>query len=138
MIQDFRSKYDENAGTGLQLRFPAERVVEVLTAFANGIQNITDKTAFETLTDSLLKSALPYAQSHASGVPGSERVMNSFLEIMREWVSVERWFCEGKSYADAVDNLRRANKDAFDNVIKICRAHAQIEIPLRSFRGSCQ
>ena len=127
MIQDFRSKYDENAGTGLQLRFPAERVVEVLTAFANGIQSSTDKQAFETLTDSLLKSALPYAQSHAIGVPGSERVMNSFLEIMRDWVSVERWFCEGKSYADAVDNLRRANKDAFDNVIKICRAHAQIE-----------
>ena len=109
------------------LRFPAERVVEVLTAFSNGIQSHADRTAFETLTNALLKSAMPYAKSHASGVPGSERIMSSFLGIIREWVSVERWFCDGKSYSGVVDSLRRANKDSFDNVMNICRAHSGIE-----------
>lgn len=127
MIQDFKSKCTENSGSGVPLRFPAERVVEVLNDFKNGIQSDADKAAFEALTNALLESAMPYAKSHASGVPGSERVMSSFLVIMRGWVSVERWFCEGKSYADAVDNLRRANKDSFDDVLNICRAHARIE-----------
>jgi Acetyl-CoA carboxylase, central region len=39
---------------------------------------------------------------------------------------VERWFCDGKSYADAVDQLRKSNKEDIGTVLKVCRAHAQL------------
>ena len=49
--------------------------------------------------------------------------MNCVLSILRNWISVERWFYDGKSYADAVDNLRKSYKDDSETVMKICRAH---------------
>lgn len=127
MTKDFRSKCTDNSGSGAMLRFPAERVVQIIMDFSRGIQSDADKTAFESLTSALLESAQPYAKSHASGVPGSERVLSSFLDIMRNFLTVERWFCEGRSYADAVDGLRRGNKDAFEDVLKICRSHFRIK-----------
>jgi len=58
---------------------------------------------------------------------GSERALTFFLDILRSWVSIERWFCDGISYADAVDNLRKANKDEYDAVLCICRSHSYLE-----------
>jgi acetyl-CoA carboxylase/biotin carboxylase 1 len=39
---------------------------------------------------------------------------------------VERWFCDGKEYAEALDNLRKSNKDNYHHVLNICRAHSQL------------
>jgi hypothetical protein len=44
---------------------------------------------------------------------------------------VERWFCDGKECAEALDNLRKFNKDNYCHVLGICRAHSQ----LRSIAG---
>jgi acetyl-CoA carboxylase/biotin carboxylase 1 len=101
-------------------------VVQEILDFSKGIEQESDRTAFEALTNELMQAALPYSMSHASGVPGSERVMRSFLDIIREWVVVERWFCDGKSYADAVDGLRKAKKDDYEGVLKACRAHSRL------------
>jgi len=46
--------------------------------------------------------------------------------MLRTWIIVERWFSEGKSYADAVDNLRKAHKSDPDTVLSVCRAHEQL------------
>jgi len=48
------------------------------------------------------------------------------LDLLRRWVSIERWFCDGKEYAEALDNLRKSNKENFVHVLNICRAHAQL------------
>lgn len=72
------------------------------------------------------QAVLPYSRSKLAGVPGSERALQSFLSILRMWISVERWFCDGKTFADAVDNLRRAHKDDSPAVLAVCRAHEQL------------
>mmetsp|Transcript_4373 Transcript_4373/g.6782 ORF Transcript_4373/g.6782 Transcript_4373/m.6782 type:complete len:2348 (+) Transcript_4373:52-7095(+) len=127
MVESFKSKCAENSGSGMQLRFPAESVVKALDDFTGQLSSEAEKAAFKTLTKPLFDSAEPYTKSHASGVPGSEKVMSNFLQIMRDWVLVERWFCDGKSYADAVDNLRRAFSDEHCKVLQICRAHAGLD-----------
>ena len=53
--------------------------------------------------------------------------MINVLSILRGWISVERWFYDGKSYADAVDNLRKAYKDDSERVMKVCRSHSQLK-----------
>lgn len=61
------------------------------------------------------------------GVPGSERVLQCFLAILRIWISVERWFSDGRSYADAVDGLRKTFKSDARAALNICRAHEQLQ-----------
>ena len=108
----------------LPFRFPAETIVQLLTDCATSFPSTAEQTAFEVLTTPLREATIPYAKSHASGVPGSERAMLSFLDVLRNWIAVERWFCDGESYADAVDNLRKAYPSDNENVLTICRAHA--------------
>jgi acetyl-CoA carboxylase / biotin carboxylase 1 len=67
-----------------------------------------------------------YTKSKAVGVPGSERVLRSFITLIRSWISVERWFCDGRAYADAMDGLRKAFKDEPGTILHICRAHEQL------------
>merc|ERR1719223_934632 len=67
----------------------------------------------------------PYVNQ--GGLPGSERILVGFVDVLKRWISVERWFCDGVVYADAVENLRQANKDNLQEVLDICRAHAQIK-----------
>jgi len=69
---------------------------------------------------------LPYTKSMLAGIPGSERALQSFLALLRVWISNERWFCDGKTYADAVDNLRKAHKNDFNMVLAVCRAHERL------------
>jgi acetyl-CoA carboxylase / biotin carboxylase 1 len=52
-------------------------------------------------------------------------VLRCFIAILRNWISVERWFCDGKSYADAVDCLRRTYKSEPTAVLLVCRSHEQ-------------
>jgi acetyl-CoA carboxylase/biotin carboxylase 1 len=61
-----------------------------------------------------------------AGVPGSERALVGFLALLRNWINVERWFCDKESYADAVDLLRKNHKSDFKVVLEICRAHEQL------------
>jgi len=123
MIADFMQRK--------KTRFPAEKVVDLLTAHASSILSASDRAAFEAATSALRDAALPYTKSRAVGVPGSERVMSVFLDFLRGWVSTERWFCDGKSYADAVDGLRKAHGDDRAAVLAVCRAHSHLESTAR-------
>ena len=108
-------------------RFPVEAVLQLISDHAETIKDQTELATFMSVTALLCDSAAPYVRSHATGVPGSERVMTSVLAILRNWASTERWFYDGKSYADAVDNLRKAYKNESDVVLNACRAHARVK-----------
>jgi acetyl-CoA carboxylase/biotin carboxylase 1 len=76
----------------------------------------------------LIETTAPYTCSNDSSVIGSERALQGFLHILRNWTEVERWFCDGKSYADIVDILRKANADNVEHVLEVCRAHAGLKL----------
>jgi len=126
MIVDFKSKYD-NEGNGVSMRFPAEQVKHMITEHSRKIKDESERSGFIALTTPLVDAADPYTKSRAAGVPGSERVLASFLTVLRDWIAVERWFCDGISYADAMDSLRRANVGEHAKVLEIGRAHAGLE-----------
>jgi acetyl-CoA carboxylase/biotin carboxylase 1 len=108
-------------------RFPAEKIESLLTDHTAFIEDSSEQSTFVALTTPLREAVAPYTKSHAAGVAGSERALNSFLDILRNWIAVEHWFADGISYADAVDNLRKANKSDCESVLQICRAHHQLE-----------
>jgi acetyl-CoA carboxylase / biotin carboxylase 1 len=108
-------------------RFPAEEISSLITNHANNLQDSSERSAFISLTSPLRQAILPYTKSKLPGVPGSERALQSFLSILRKWISTERWFCDGKTFADAIDALRKANKDDSAMVLSICRAHEQLK-----------
>jgi acetyl-CoA carboxylase/biotin carboxylase 1 len=84
-------------------------------------------SAFVALTLQLKEAVIPYTQSKVDGVQGAEKVLQSFIDILRRWISVERWFCDEPSYADSVENIRKLHKDDAVTVLNICRAHEQLE-----------
>ena len=100
--------------------------MEALDSHASSIESSADRSAFVAQTALLRAAILPYTTSRAAGVPGAERVLNSYLDILRKWISVERRFCDAPSYADAVDSVRKSNKDNFGVVLETCRAHEQL------------
>ena len=108
-------------------RFPAEEIASLISNHANSLQDSSERSAFVSLTSPLRQAILPYTKSKLPGVPGSERALQSFLSILRKWISTERWFCDGKTIADAIDGLRKANKDDSAMVLSICRAHEQLK-----------
>ncbi|GKY92813.1 hypothetical protein MPSEU_000250900 [Mayamaea pseudoterrestris] len=126
ILIDFRSTAERQAGTGVQLRFPALEILALLTNHSNGIKLSSEKSAFEALISCLKEAAIPYTRSLAPGVPGSERVLQSFIAILRKWISVERYFCDGRSYADAIESLRKTHKADPAAVFGVCRAHEQL------------
>ena len=91
------------------------------------ISSAVERTAFSALTTPLRNTVLPYSQSRAVGVPGAEKALQAFIDILRKWISVERWFCDAPSYADGVDNVRKLHKDDVNAVLLICRAHEQLK-----------
>lgn len=109
------------------LRFPAEDVLALIDSEASSIPNASERATFTALTTPLRNVVLPYTQSKAIGVPGAEKALQSFIEIVRKWISVERWFCDAPSYADSVDNVRRLHKEDSNAVLLICRAHEQLK-----------
>jgi acetyl-CoA carboxylase / biotin carboxylase 1 len=120
---------------GFDDSFPAEEILSFVSNQTDSIVDGSERAAFATLTTPLSQTLFQYTKSKLAGIPGSERALQSFLTILRKWVSMERWFCDGKTYADAVDNLRKANKDDSAAVLSVCRAHEQLlatsEIVLR-------
>jgi len=111
--------------------FPATDFCERITNFAKSVTDPVEKTAFTALVTPLLDAASPYTQVNDCSVIGSERALQGFLTILRNWIEVERLFSDGKSYADAVDILRRSNPDNVDRVVEICRAHSGLLLSLK-------
>jgi acetyl-CoA carboxylase/biotin carboxylase 1 len=100
----------------------------MMTQYSDSLTDTSEQSSFLALTTPFTLAALPYTKNKASGVPGSERALGSFLSILRHWISVERWFCDAQSYADAVESLRKANKNDFPAVLGVCRAHEQMRV----------
>uniref|UniRef100_A0A7S1BIY5 Acetyl-CoA carboxylase n=1 Tax=Corethron hystrix TaxID=216773 RepID=A0A7S1BIY5_9STRA len=105
-------------------RFPVETVLERLDKHAEDC-NPAGRAAFSGLTGPLREAATPYAVS-GGGTVGCERVLQSFLGMLRRWYEVERNFAFGINYADAVDRLRTTHRDNLGSVLAICRSHARL------------
>ena len=105
-------------------KFPADQFKHLIALHKGNIKDEAERASFLALTAPLTDAADPYTKSLADKVPGAERVLNQFLDVLREWVSVERWFCDGISYADALDNMRRTNENNNPEILNLCRAHA--------------
>ena len=105
-------------------KFPADQFKHMIAVHVGNIKDEAERASFLALTAPLVNAADPYTRCLSNNVPGAERVLTHFLYVLREWISVERWFCDGISYADAVDNLRKANKNNNTAILDICRSHA--------------
>mmetsp|Transcript_1644 Transcript_1644/g.3791 ORF Transcript_1644/g.3791 Transcript_1644/m.3791 type:complete len:2007 (+) Transcript_1644:63-6083(+) len=123
LITDFK----ENSAGGSKSRFPADQVKHLIALQMGRVKDESERAGFNALTTPLVNAADPYTKSRSDLVPGAERVLDSFLDILREWISVERWFCDGISYADSVENLRKVNKSDVSKVLQICRSHALLK-----------
>jgi len=121
---DELSKICDSKGSS---KFPADQFKHLIAVHTSDIQDEVERASFLALTAPLVDAADPYTKSNANLVPGAERVLIQFLGVLREWISVERWFCDGISYADAVENLRKANESNNVAVLDICRAHALLK-----------
>ncbi len=95
----------------------------MISDYAETLNDPTEKSAFLALIKPVVDAAAPYARSGKAGSGGPERVLQGFLNLLRKWIDSERWFCSGNPYADAVDVLRRSNKDNFQHVLDVCRSH---------------
>mmetsp|Transcript_9114 Transcript_9114/g.22318 ORF Transcript_9114/g.22318 Transcript_9114/m.22318 type:complete len:2359 (-) Transcript_9114:209-7285(-) len=125
LIRDFQSSLDDGSK---QLRFPADRVLSLLDEYSSSSSSDSASTnAFLVLTQLLKDAAVPYTRSRADSVQGAERLLLSFIDILRRWISVERWFCDESSYADSFENIRKVHKDDTNIVLNICRAHEQVK-----------
>jgi len=111
----------------IQNRFPAEIIGDKLAEYARIIADPAERATFTTLTTPLKDAAAPYVGGKSRRFAGSQRAISSYLHLLREWIAAESWFCDGISYADAVDNLRKTNKEDYETVLKICRAHELVK-----------
>lgn len=111
----------------LHRRFPAEDVLQQIDIQGSSLTDASEKSAFTALTSPLRETVVPYTKSKATGVPGAEKTLGYFIDILRRWISIERWFYEGPSYADSVTNVRKVHKEDSTVVLQICRAHEQLD-----------
>lgn len=124
MISDFKEKYEgSKPQDSSESIFPAVKVLELLKESGAKIKDASEFANFTTLTTLLRESATPYAE----GPDSSRRALDLFLESLRGWIAAERPFCDGISYADAVDDLRKSNQEHFEEVLRVCRCHARSE-----------
>ena len=86
---------EANAKSGVLLNFPANDILSILRSHVNSIDDASENQLLTSVTTPLLNSILPYSKSKAAGVPGAERVLLCFEEILRKWIGVERSFFEG-------------------------------------------
>ena len=105
-------------------RFPAAAFAKLLDKEEEDLIKFGGHVAFKSLVAPLREAVTPYV--NPGGLPGSERTLVGFIYAMRNWIDTERWFCDGVVYADAVENLRQANKENLAAVLDICRAHSQV------------
>jgi acetyl-CoA carboxylase/biotin carboxylase 1 len=117
------------------ISFPAETIAKALQDYKASLSNQADQSAFEVLTGPLEATVAVYTKSQLPGVPGSERAFQFFLSILRKWIAVERWFCDGKAYADAVDAIRKSHKAEPVLALEACRSHEQLKMTSVIVRG---
>lgn len=87
----------------------------------------SSRTALEALITPLREAILPYVDGQAPGVPGAQRAIDCFLGALEKWIANERWFCDGRPYADVVEDLRQAHKNDPTFILGVCRAHEQLD-----------
>jgi acetyl-CoA carboxylase/biotin carboxylase 1 len=128
LIEDFKIEVAK-ANNKPTKPFAAHAVIKRMEEHALSISDAGERAAFIALTTPLRETALPYArQSEKSQlISGSERVLIALLQLLRDFIEVESNFCDNVAYADAVDSLRRAHTTDLGYVMKICRAHAQLQ-----------
>jgi acetyl-CoA carboxylase/biotin carboxylase 1 len=102
--------------------FPAQELLDLINNHIAQVSDVAERNSLKALTTPLLDVAKLYTSPR-----GSERALQGFLNILRRWIDVERWFCDNLSYADAVDNLRKSNKNNYDHVLEVCRAHSGLK-----------
>ncbi|KAL7569782.1 hypothetical protein ACA910_005724 [Epithemia clementina (nom. ined.)] len=132
VLKDFLQSWDARASgaSGIPVTFPATDILSILDKYYESMENSAEKQSLMSVTELLRKTVFPYTRSKASGVPGAERVILCFDQMLRKWTSVERWFCEGGStatFSDVVENLRKAHKTESQTILDICRAHEQLK-----------
>lgn len=123
-VTDFRHLYENGSRV---TQFSAKGFLDTIQKHKSEINDPSEQKAFSALVSPLVEVVTPYVNVDISGVPGSERVLQIFLQILRKWIEVERWFCDDRSYADVVDALRKANKENSQHVLEVCRSHAGLE-----------
>mmetsp|Transcript_985 Transcript_985/g.1280 ORF Transcript_985/g.1280 Transcript_985/m.1280 type:complete len:2367 (-) Transcript_985:92-7192(-) len=128
VLNEFKRSYEANKGSGIPLMFPANDLLSILQSHYDNIDDSSEKQFLQSTTTPLRNTILPYSKSKAAGVPGSERVLLCFEEMLRKWIATERYFYENKTFSDAFDNLRRAHKTEPETVLSICRAHEQLVV----------
>jgi acetyl-CoA carboxylase/biotin carboxylase 1 len=92
-------------------KFPADQFKHFIAVHMGNIKDEAKQASFLALTAPIIDAVNPYTKWLSDNVPGAERVLIHFLYVLREWISVEPWCCDGISYTDAVDNLRKTNKN---------------------------
>jgi hypothetical protein len=75
-------------------KFPADQFKHMIAVHVGNIKDEAKRASFLALTAPLVNAADPYTRCLSNNVPGAERVLNHFLYVLREWISVERWFCD--------------------------------------------
>jgi len=124
-VEGVLKKFKRDVESEPSLRFPAEKILKLLDDHAAAVPPST-RAAFAVLTGGVRATTAPYSSNDEGAAPGCEVVLRAFLEMLRDWIAVERNFAGGLSYADAVDALRRAHGDDLDKALDICRAHANL------------
>lgn len=127
VLAEYKQVIVDQKGSGVQHKFPASKILDLMENEEKAIEDTSEQSVFHVLTTPLREAVIPYTRSQAAGVPGSERALHSFLSILRKWISVERWFYDSSSYADAMENLRKMHKSDFNAVLEICRSHEQLK-----------
>jgi len=131
LLSNFQQEMDTSGGGTIRqqhiIRFPADQVLALLDDYSSSLNDASSTSAFVALTLQLREVVVPYTRSKVDGVQGAEKVLQSFIDILRRWISVERWFCDELSYADSVENIRQVHKENATTVLNICRAHEQLE-----------
>lgn len=122
-----RDFQQSSEGDSRHQRFPASQVLSLLDEYSSSLNDTSSTGAFVSLTQQLKNAAVPYTLSKVDGVQGAERLLQCFIDILRRWISVERWFCDEPSYADSVENIRKLHKEDAITVFNICRSHEQIK-----------
>jgi acetyl-CoA carboxylase/biotin carboxylase 1 len=127
MVREYENRAEgANGGVG-DLEFPASSILAALASHVSSISDTSARATFEALITPLREAVLPYNRGKASGVPGAQRAVDSFLIALEKWTANERWFCDGKSYADAVEELRQGHKNDPGYILSVCRAHEQLQ-----------
>jgi len=102
--------------------FNAQQIIDLMEHHAQSL-TLSEQSTFLTTTMALRDCLTPYAKSTGGG----EKALIELLSLLREWISIERNFCDANDYASAIDSLRKLHVNEPETVMKVCRAHSQLK-----------